>query len=82
MNKSNNNSVPNKIDGVQESELIYKPEKLNQTFRQQNIIGYGIDGTSVSEKEFVTDIVDALDCFAKGTLETYSSEVVKKKILG
>lgn len=82
MNKPNKDSIDKKQDAVQEPETIYGTEKLNQTIHRKNIIGFSIDGNSISEKDFVSDIQDALNCLAKGNLETYSSEEVKMKILG
>lgn len=82
MNKPNKKSIDKKQDAVQEPEIIYGTEKLNQTLHKEKIIGFSSDGYSISEKEFVTDILDALKCLAKGKLETYSSEEVKMKILG
>lgn len=74
--------INKKQDAIQEPESIYVTEKLNQTLHKENIIGFSTDGNPISEKEFVTDILDALNCLAKGKLETYSNDEVKKKILG
>ena len=75
-------SIEKKQETVQEPEAIYGTEELNQTLHKENIIGFSIDGNLISEKEFVIDIQDSLNCLAKGNLETYSSEEVKMKILG
>lgn len=82
MNKPNEDSIDKKHDAVQEPEAIYGTEKLNQTLHKRNIIGFDVKGNSISEKNFVSDIQDALNCLANGNLETYSSEEVKMKILG
>ena len=75
-------SLEKNQDAVQEPEVIYGTEKLNQTLHKGNIIGFDVDGNSISEKEFFTDIHHALNCLAKGKLETYSSVELKMKILG
>ncbi|TRX23077.1 hypothetical protein FNW25_06650 [Flavobacterium franklandianum] len=82
MENSKKHSMDKKQDSVQEPETIYGAEQLNQTLGKKNIIGFDVKGNSISEKEFVSDIQDALNCLTKGNLETYSSEEVKMKILG
>ena len=81
MDNSKKSSIEKKQDAVQEPVTIYGTEQLNQTLRKENIIGFDVKGNSISEKEFVSDIQAALDCLAKGNLETYSGEEVKMKIL-
>lgn len=82
MENQNNDSIDKKQDAVREPDAIYLAMKLNQTLQKQNIIGFDIDGNSIFEEEYVADIQDALNCLAKGKLETYSSQEVKRKILG
>ena len=71
-------SIEKKQDAVQEPDAIY----LNQTLQKQIIIGFDIEGNTIFEEDYVADIHDALNCLAKGKLETYSSQEVKRKILG
>jgi hypothetical protein len=81
MDNSKKPSIDKIQDSVKEPEIIYGNEQLNQTHRKGNSIGFDSKGNSISEKEFVSDIQDALNCLANGNLETYSSEEVKMKIL-
>ncbi|HAH54623.1 MAG TPA: hypothetical protein DCM02_04880 [Flavobacterium sp.] len=78
MENPKKSSIDKKQDVVQEPEAIY----MNQTFQKQNIIGFDIEGNSIFEEDYVADIQDALNCLAIGKLETYSSQEVKRKILG
>jgi hypothetical protein len=64
---------------VEESPSIYKSKT---DFEKENTIGYDIDGNEISEKDFVSDIQDALKLFQERKLETISSIEIKKRILG
>ena len=57
-------------------------DKISKLIDNENIIGYDIDGNPISEKDYVSDINNALQLFEEGKLETYSSQEVKNKILG
>ena len=57
-------------------------DKISKLIDNENIIGYDIDGNPISEKNYVSDINNALQLFEEGKLETYSSQEVKNKILG
>ncbi len=57
-------------------------DKISKLIDNENIIGYDIDGNPISEKDYVSDINNALLLFEEGKLETYSSQEVKNKILG
>jgi len=46
-----------------------------------NIIGYDIWGNYITNDEFIADVNLALQELEDGTLETYSSETVKRIIL-
>lgn len=74
-------SIENTQDSVSEPELVFGAEKDSLTVNSNPVIGYDIESKSISKNEFVTDIFDALLSLEKGTLETYSSEEVKRKIL-
>ncbi len=55
--------------------------KISKLIDNENIIGYDIDGNPISEKDYVSDINNALQLYEEGKLETYSSQEVKNKIL-
>lgn len=82
MENSKKSSIEKKQDAVQEPEAIYGTEKLNQILHKENVIGFDMDGNPISEKEYVTDIHNALNSLAEGKLETYSSEEVKRRVIG
>jgi len=48
----------------------------------ENIVGYDIDGTPVTREELIADIELVLKQLEEGTLETYTTEEVKRMIFG
>ena len=56
--------------------------KIEQLLNEENVIGYDVIGNEILEKDYILDIKDALQSFENGNLDTYTSEEVKKKILG
>lgn len=56
--------------------------KIEQLLNEENVIGYDVNGYEILEKDYISDIKDALQSFENGNLDTYTSEEVKKKILG
>lgn len=82
MSKPNKDSTDKKQYVAEEPATIYGTEQLYQTPPKKNSIGFDVKGNSISENDFLSDIQDALNCIAKGNLETYSSAEVKMKILG
>ena len=56
--------------------------KIEQLLNEENVIGYDVNGYEILEKDYTLDIKDALQSFENGNLDTYTSEEVKKKILG
>lgn len=56
--------------------------KIEQLLNEENVIGYDVNGYEILEKDYISDIKDALKSFENGNLDTYTSEEVKKKILG
>ena len=57
-------------------------EKVLQLLENEEIVGYTVDGNPISEIDYVSDINQSLENFKNGTLETYNSDEVRKKILG
>lgn len=57
-------------------------KKIAQLLESEHVVGYDSDGQPIFEKEYVADIESSLQLFREGKLETYSSEDVKKQILG
>lgn len=57
-------------------------KKISTILDEENIVGYDSEGNPISEKEYVADINSALAEFRAGTMETYTPEEVKRRILG
>lgn len=72
-------NIAQRILSLNNDEIL---DKISKLLDNENIVGYNMDGNPISEKEYVSDIHNALDLLAEGKLETYSSEEVKKKIVG
>lgn len=56
-------------------------EKVLQLLENEEIVGYTVDGNPISEIDYVSDINQSLENLKNGTLETYTSDEVRKKIL-
>ena len=56
-------------------------KKIDALLNNENIIGYSIDGNPITEKEYTTDIQEAIIQLRNGKLETFSSNEVRKQIL-
>jgi hypothetical protein len=57
-------------------------EKVLQLLDSEEPVGYTTEGNPISEIDYVSDINQSLEDLKNGTLETYTSEQVKRKILG
>lgn len=71
--------ITQRILNINNDEILYKIVKL---LDKENVIGFDMDENPISEKDYIDDIHKALNMLAEGKLETYSSEEVKRKILG
>jgi acetylglutamate kinase len=56
--------------------------KIAKLLDNENVIGFDSEGNLITEKEYVSDINEALHQLSEEKLETYSSEDVKRKIIG
>lgn len=57
-------------------------EKVLRLLDSEEIVGYTVEGNSISEIDYVSDISQSLEDLKNGTLEMYSSDAVRRKILG
>jgi hypothetical protein len=57
-------------------------KKISRILDEENIVGYDAEGNPVTDQDFVEDINLALLQLKEENLETYTSEEVKRKILG
>ena len=55
--------------------------KIAKLLDNENVIGFDSEGNPITEKEYVSDINEALHQLSEEKLETYSSEEVKRKII-
>lgn len=79
MNSNSKKDKPNKdLPKVEESAGVYYTKN---DLEKGSDIGYDIDGNEISERDFVSDIQEALELFQKGKLETISNAEVKRRIL-
>ncbi|TRX02843.1 hypothetical protein [Flavobacterium gawalongense] len=72
-------NITQRILNINDNKVLSKIAKL---LDEENIVGYDADGNPISEKEYTKDIHEALHQLSQGKLETYSSEEVKRKIVG
>ena len=72
-------SITQRILNINDNTILNKIAKL---LDEENIVGYDADGNPISEKEYTKDIHETLHQLSEGKLETYSSEEIRKKILG
>jgi hypothetical protein len=57
-------------------------EKELQLLDRDKIVGYTVKGNSISEIDYFSGINLSVKDLESGTLETYTSDVVRSKILG
>jgi hypothetical protein len=72
-------NVAQRILSLSDDRLL---KKIADILDEENIVGYNADGSPISEEEYIEDINAALLQFREGTMETYSPEEVKRRILG
>jgi hypothetical protein len=72
-------NITQRILNLNDNKILQKISKL---LDNENIVGYDVNGDPISEKGYVDDVHEALQLFAEDKLETYSSEEVKRKIVG
>lgn len=57
-------------------------KKIADILDDEHMVGYDVEGNPIFEKEFVTGINETLQLLNEEKLEAYSSEEVKKGIMG
>jgi len=72
-------NVAQRILNLSNDKLL---RKISDILDEENVIGYDGEGNPVSHEEYISDIKSALKQFKEGTLETYTSEEVRQRILG
>lgn len=72
-------SVAQRVLSLSNDRLL---EKISNLLDEENIIGYDAEGNPISDSEYIEDIQSALLEFREGKMETYTSDEVKRRILG
>jgi len=72
-------SVAQRILNMSNVELL---KKISNLLDEENIIGYDADGNPITDDDYIRDINSALLQLKEENLETYTSEEVKRRILG
>jgi len=57
-------------------------EQIKELLGSESIVGYEADGTAISKKQFLKDMVDVEKQLKSGMLKTYTTEEVRQRILG
>ena len=57
-------------------------QKITKLLDNEKIVGYTIEGNPIYEKDYINEINESLQLFREGKLETYTTEEIKKQILG
>ena len=57
-------------------------EKVMHLLDNVEVVGYEVDGTLILKDDFISEIDQTLQELENGTLETLTSEELKRKILG
>lgn len=57
-------------------------KKIAHLLDEENIIGYDAEGNPITDEAYIQDINNALLELKEENLETYTSEEVKRRILG
>jgi len=70
-------SVAQRILDLSNDKLL---KKISDILDEEGIIGYDEDGNPVSEEELIADVNAVLKQLDEGTLETYSTEEVRRMI--
>lgn len=72
-------SVAQRILNLSNDKLL---KKIAHLLDEENIIGYDADGNPVTDEVYIQDINAALLELKEDNLETYTSDEVKRRILG
>ncbi len=72
-------NVAQRILNLSNDKLL---KKISDILDEENVIGYYGEGNPVSHEEYISDIRSALIQLDEGTLETYSTEEVRRMVLG
>jgi hypothetical protein len=72
-------SVAQRILNLSNDKLL---QKIADILDRENVIGYDAEGNPITDEDFINDINSALLELKEENPETYTSEDVKRRILG
>jgi hypothetical protein len=72
-------SVAQRVLNLSNDKLL---KKIAHLLDEENIIGYDAEGNPITDEAYIQDINAALLQLKEDNLETYTSEEVKRRILG
>lgn len=72
-------SIAQRILNMSNDKLL---KKISDILDQENVIGYDAEGNPITDEEYIKDINSALLQLKEENLETYTSDEVKRRILG
>lgn len=72
-------NITQRILDLSDDKLL---KKIAELLDVESVVGYEMDGSPIYENNYVNDINESLQLFREGKLETYSTDEVRKKIMG
>lgn len=72
-------SVAQRVLNLSNDKLL---KKIAHLLDEENVIGYDAEGNPITDEDYIQDINAALLELKEENLETYTSEEVKRRILG
>lgn len=72
-------NITQRILDLSDDKLL---KKIAELLDVESVVGYEMDGSPIYENNYVNDINESLQLFREGKLETYSTDEVRKKIIG
>ena len=72
-------SVAQRVLNLSNDKLL---KKIAHLLDEENVIGYDAEGNPITDEDYIQDINAALLELKEENLETYTSEEIKRRILG
>jgi hypothetical protein len=57
-------------------------QKIAKLLDNEKVVGYDTEGNPIYEKDYVIEINESLELFREDKLETYTTEEIKRQIIG
>lgn len=72
-------SIAQRILNISDAKLL---KKIANLLDAENVIGFDADGNPITDKAYSKDLHEALQLLEENKLETYTTEEVKRRVLG